>query len=343
MSIIKLYAEDYDPGVTLISNAFIDYFLKDANDAQLKVYLYLVRHISNHKPFDISNIADEYNHTETDVIRSLKYWEQKQLISLEYDARNNLTGIELHTIDEDMINPREPIHMFAVPSSDKDNENTENAGFKETKFSASDFVELSKDSDWVSVRSIAECYLSRTLSANDLQILAHIYKDLEFQPCDVDRLMEKCLTDGKKTMRLIKKAAEEEYTANITNPAINAVMNALGRNGAPSPAELSYIDKWLSVMSLEMVLEGCRKASLAVSASQRFKYANGIFQNWETKGIKTIEDIAKDDENHRQSKETAPKKQAAACKASTSSTYKKVTQYETDYDFEELERQYGLR
>ena len=86
MSIIKLYTEDADPGVTLISNVFIDYFLKDANDAQLKVYLYLVRHISNHKPFDISNIADEFNHTESDVIRSLKYWEQKQVLSLEYDG-----------------------------------------------------------------------------------------------------------------------------------------------------------------------------------------------------------------------------------------------------------------
>ena len=55
MSIIKLYAEECDPGVTLISNVFIDYMLKDANDAQLKVYLYLIRHITNHKPFDISN------------------------------------------------------------------------------------------------------------------------------------------------------------------------------------------------------------------------------------------------------------------------------------------------
>ena len=343
MSIIKLYAEDYDPGVTLISNAFIDYFLKDANDAQLKVYLYLVRHISNHKPFDISNIADEYNHTEADVMRSLKYWETKQLISLEFDGHNNLTGIELHTIDEDMINPKGKVHMFAVPSTDVKDENvSENvSGIKETKFSASDLVEMNKDSDWVSVKSVAECYLSRTLSANDLQILAHIYKDLDFKTSDVDRLMDKCLTEGKKTMRLIKKAAEEEYTANITNPTINAIMNAIGKNGVPNSVELSYINKWLGELSLEMILEGCKKASM-VATNNKFSYANGIFKNWIEKGIKTVEDIASNEEDYRQSK---VKKQAAACKASSSATYKKYTQtqYDTDYDFEELERQYGLR
>lgn len=119
MSIIKLYTEEYDPGVTLISNVFIDYLLKDANDAQLKVYLYLIRHIGNHKPFDISDIADEFNHTQSDVIRSLKYWEEKQVISLEFDAHGVITGIELHNIDEDFINPRNNVHMFSVVSGRK--------------------------------------------------------------------------------------------------------------------------------------------------------------------------------------------------------------------------------
>ena len=84
MNILKLYTEEYDPGVTLVSNVFIDYFLKDANDAQVKIYLYLIRHISNHKPFTISNIADEFNHTEKDIMRALKYWEKKRLLSLEF-------------------------------------------------------------------------------------------------------------------------------------------------------------------------------------------------------------------------------------------------------------------
>ena len=187
MSIIKLSTEDADPGVTMISNVFIDYYLKDANDAQLKVYLYLVRHISNHKPFDISNIADEFNHTQSDVIRSLKYWEDKQVLSLEYDAAGSITGIELHNIiDEDIVNPRENIHMFAIPSDKKENvQNDNTVSIPETKFKPSDFVELSKNPDWVSIKVIAENYLERLFEIED-------YMDHRLEKM-VDAMVEKKL------------------------------------------------------------------------------------------------------------------------------------------------------
>ncbi|MCR5847384.1 MAG: DnaD domain protein [Lachnospiraceae bacterium] len=341
MSIIKLYTEDCDPGVTLISNVFIDYYLKDANDAQLKIYLYLIRHISNHKPFEISNIADEFNFTESDVMRSLKYWEQKQILSLDYNSSNTLTGIELHNVDEELINPRDNVHMFAVPSF-RENESAENAKnpFPETKFTATDLLEMSKDENWLTIKSIAESYLERTLSANDLQVLAHIYKDFDFKPSDVDSLFEKCLTQGKKSMRSIKKVAEEEYASNIINPSVNAIMNALGTNGAPSQEELSYINRWLSEMNLELILEGCRKAKMSTSGN-RIKYANGIFNNWKSEGIKTIDDMAKAEESYRMNRDL-PKKQPVSSKQNTrsSSSNDIYKQYKHgNYDFDALERE----
>ncbi len=347
MSIIKLYAEEYDPGVTLISNVFIDYLLKDANDAQLKVYLYLVRHISNHKPFDISNIADEFNHTQSDVIRSLKYWEQKQIISLEYDASGSITGIELHKIDEDLVNPRENIRMFAIPSNRKEGTQAEStSSVPETKFSASDFVEMSKDGDWISIKIVAETYLERTLSSNDMQILAHIYKDFGFSPSDVDSLFDACLTEGKKSMRSIKKAAEEEYFKRNINPSVSAIMNALGKQGVPASEEMNYINRWLEEMDLELILEGCKKACLATSTN-RFKYANGIFNNWKTSGINNIEDMAREEESFRRSRETS-KKQVAACRASSAKAVSSSTdiyrQYKHgNYDFDALEREIRMK
>ena len=346
MSIIKLYAEECDPGVTLISNVFIDYMLKDANDAQLKVYLYLIRHITNHKPFDISNIADEFNHTEKDVIRSLKYWEQKQVLSLEFDAAGTVTGIELHKVDEDLVNPRNNVHMFSVlPGND-----TVSAGgsaentLPETKFSASDFVELSKDSTWASIKNIAETYLERTLSANDLQTLAHLYKDFGFTTSDIDKVFEDCLTEGKKSMRSIKKAAEAKYLERNISPSVTAIMNSLGMKDVPTSDELSYFNTWLSDMDLELILEGCKKASLSTTGN-RIKYASGIFSNWKKNGITTIEEMAREEEKFRERKEVA-KKQAIACKAparSVSSTATATDMYRQykhgNYDFDALERE----
>ena len=344
MSIIKLYAEECDPGVTLISNVFIDYMLKDANDAQLKVYLYLIRHITNHKPFDISNIADEFNHTEKDVIRSLKYWEQKQVLSLEFDAQGTVTGIELHKVDEDLVNPRNNVHMFSVlPGNDENSADASEDAIPETKFKASDFVELSKDSNWASIKSIAEAYLEKTLSANDLQTLAHLYKDLDLSTSDIDKILENCLTEGKKTMRSIKKAAEAKYLERNISPSVTAIMNALGSKGVPTSDELSYINAWLSDMNLELILEGCKKASMATTTN-RIKYASGIFSNWKQKGITTVEEMAREEEKFRQNKEA--KKQVIACKAparsvsSTASATDMYRQYKHgNYDFDALERE----
>ena len=62
---------------TVVSNLFIDQYMCDANDAQIKIYLYLIRMMSAQEVTSISDMADKFNHTEKEVLRSLKYWERK--------------------------------------------------------------------------------------------------------------------------------------------------------------------------------------------------------------------------------------------------------------------------
>lgn len=81
------------PGVTLLSNSFIDNYMKDANDAQLKIYLYLLRRLGSGQAASVSEIADFFNHTEREVLRSLKYWEKLKLLTIEYDESKNVSGI----------------------------------------------------------------------------------------------------------------------------------------------------------------------------------------------------------------------------------------------------------
>ena len=47
MSRLTLYKDNLTES-TIVSNQFIDEYMKDANDAQIKVYLYLLR-LSNNK------------------------------------------------------------------------------------------------------------------------------------------------------------------------------------------------------------------------------------------------------------------------------------------------------
>ena len=101
---------DNDRGSTLISNLFIDKYMRDANDAQLKVYLYLLRMMNAGRTTSIPDMADQFNHTERDVMRSLRYWERRGLISLEYSAAGELMSLR-------MISPRPDAdkQTFPVP------------------------------------------------------------------------------------------------------------------------------------------------------------------------------------------------------------------------------------
>ncbi len=72
---------------TSISNLFIDEYMADANDAQLKIYLFLIRMMNANLPTSVTDIADKFNYTEKDVLRSLTYWESRQLLALRSEER----------------------------------------------------------------------------------------------------------------------------------------------------------------------------------------------------------------------------------------------------------------
>ena len=81
---------------TVLSNVFIDEYLKDANDAQLKVYLFLVRRLQAGDPVSISDMADRFNHTEKDILRALCYWEKCGILTLKLSPdRTTLQQIRL--------------------------------------------------------------------------------------------------------------------------------------------------------------------------------------------------------------------------------------------------------
>ena len=72
--------------------------MKDANDAQLKVYFYLLRMLNAEQAISVSGIADKFNHTEKDVIRALKYWEAEGLLRLTFDRDGTIAGICLNAV-----------------------------------------------------------------------------------------------------------------------------------------------------------------------------------------------------------------------------------------------------
>ena len=69
---------DYGLDTTMLSNVYIDEYMKGNNEAQIKIYLYLLRNLSSKTPVSVPSIADFFNYTVQDVERSLIYMQKRR-------------------------------------------------------------------------------------------------------------------------------------------------------------------------------------------------------------------------------------------------------------------------
>ena len=91
----KLQLQSQKPeGFTLLSHIFIDTYMPRANGEFVKVYLYLLRFLSEPEcAFGLSDIADAFDCPESDILRALRYWEKAGLLALSWDGQKKLQGI----------------------------------------------------------------------------------------------------------------------------------------------------------------------------------------------------------------------------------------------------------
>ena len=83
--------------VTVLTNNFIDNYMPEANGEFVKVYIYLLRLLSDASvPFSLEQMADHFFCTERDIVRALKYWEKVNLLTLTYRSNEDITDITLN-------------------------------------------------------------------------------------------------------------------------------------------------------------------------------------------------------------------------------------------------------
>ncbi|MCQ2517872.1 MAG: DnaD domain protein [Lachnospiraceae bacterium] len=370
MSNILLH-KDFDSGITGVSNLFIDTYMKDANDAEIKIYLYLLRMTSSCIPFTISDIADCLNHTERDVVRSLKYWERNRLLELDFDDEDTVVGIHLLTPSQERRrrssdNASAPI-LTIVPDYRVASEETvkeQKAGKgdvmqhsvpEKKNYSAAELNEFRKDPETTNIVCIAEQYLNKMLSPNDIKTLMYINKELNFNFEMMDLFLEYCASKnitkpsqleqvalgwrekGINSPELAKTGMQDEY-----DRMIYLVQDALGKKSPLTAKEVEFVNKWSITFGFpkDIILAGCERTVLATD-THRFEYADGIFKKWSESGLTTLKEI-EESENAFRSKtksvnatrrDTDNRQPARKVKENSYSSFQK-----SNYDFDELER-----
>jgi DnaD/phage-associated family protein len=335
---------------TLVSNRFIDEYMKDANDAQLKVYLYLIRMLGANLATSISDIADKFNHTEKDVIRALKYWEQLKLLHLDYDEHNHISGIHIQDLDKMPSAEIVPLTNRLSAAADKDTEH-DNDKLTVSKPSYSpDQIKAYKDNeDFSRILFISEQYLQRPLTPSDIQTFLFVYDKLHLSVDLVDYLVEYCVEHHKTSHLYIEKVAMDWADSHITTVAqakahasqydksVYTIMKALGNHNAPTDIEYSMIQKWTNeyAFSLNIILKACERSVLATT-NNRIRYADRILSNWYKSGVHSASDIDALDAAHAQ-KPAAKQESKTSSKTHYNNTFNQFEQ--RSYDFDALEKE----
>ena len=355
MERLTLYKDNYVTS-TVISNCFIDEYMKDANDAQLKVYLYLIRMLNANQPVSVSGIADKFNHTEKDVIRALKYWEKKGLLSLDYDTDKTLVGIHLRDLDtqesQNGSGMVTSVTNASIPASipDDTSESEAEDPFAKPSYSTEQLREFKSREETAQLLFIAETYKGMPLTPAEMKSMLFFKDVLHFSDDLIDYLLQYCFDRDKKNFRYIERVAINWAEQGITTPKqaekhstkydknVYTIMNALGKSTSPTVKELDFINRWIKEygFSMDILLEACERTVMATD-KHRFEYAEGILSSWMRAGVHRKSDIAIIDASFQQRRNTPKTGSSSASGTGSGNRFNQFTQ--NSYDFDALEKE----
>lgn len=315
---------------TIISNAFIEHFMSDANGSYVKVYLYLSECIQSGKSnISIPFLADRMDSTERDITRALQHWEKKGLIEITTDK------ITKQIISICMFNPDD---VYASSNSNSYIENTADdiAGTSQMPFtseehksnpiesvsiSAEQRKELAANQDFQWVLQVVETFLDRPLKSNEIELISYLYGTLHFSSELLLHLYEYCISLGKSNSNYIQAVALSWHEQGVKTPedakkvttdyntAYTAISKAFGLGRPLAIIEKQFVERWQKewLLDLSVIIEACNRTMLKIQKAD-FKYTEGILDNWHKSGIKTLLDVEKADEiyaKHKAEKNTS--------------------------------------
>lgn len=353
--------------VTILSNTFIDNYMPEANGEFVKVYIYLLRSLSNAPvSFSLEQMADRLLCTERDILRALKYWAKQELLVLDFTDSDKLCGIALLSPDKHTENAssvsasvetvstveQPAIQAASAPSAavEPSVPTGKASSDKKQELTPERIRELKQNEEIIQILYIAEQYLGKTLSPTESQKLLFFYDGLGLSADLIEYLLEYCVSHNHKSIRYIEKVAiawaEEGITtveqAKRSNSRYNkeyfTILKALGiTNRNPVETEITLMDTWLKTycFSMEIIQEACNRTVLQTGQAS-FQYTDKILEGWKKKEVKTLDDIRSLDDEHQKRRQS---KKAASRKPATPASNNRFNNFEQrEYDFSEYEK-----
>ena len=299
----------------VIPGAAVERCLREANESQLKIYLYLLKNGSEETT--VSSIADYFNYSEQDVKRALRFWNGKTK-TVKNPAGGNVVEFSQRPV-----------------------------------YSKEKLATLIGQPDVVQLMFVAEQYMGRPIKQDEVSSILYIYDGLGFSADLVEYLLEYCISNNKKSFRSIESVALEWKEAGVATldaakrltrripDEMTAVMEALGfpKDHQPVEAEIAYVRRWTERYGygMDIIGEACKRTVLA-TCKPSIRYANGILKQWHDAKVVKPEDILAVDEEFRKKNMTGTKASQTPSKSETKkpSAGKFHNFKEREYDYDSL-------
>ena len=334
------------PEVTLLSNTFIDFYMPEANGEFVKVYIYLLRSLSQAPvSFSLAQMADRLLCTERDILRALKYWAKQGLLSLDFTDDKKLCGISL-------LAPAVPSGTQETPSSTPEQHADGDNVSSPQPLTPERVSQLKQNEDIVQLLYIAEQYLGKTLSATEMQKILFFYDGLGLSADLIEYLIEYCVSRNHKSIRYIETVAtawaqegitsveEAKKSSSRYNKEYFSILKALGiTNRNPVETEITLMDTWLKTygFSIEIIQEACNRTVLQTGQAS-FQYADKILEGWKKKEVRNLEDIRSLDDQHKKRSQSS-RKTAATRQTQGSASGNRFNNFQQrEYNFDEYEK-----
>ncbi|NLK95462.1 MAG: DnaD domain protein [Clostridiales bacterium] len=274
---------------TPVSNVFIEKYMPQARGEFIKVYLLILKYNASGEPGVNGDIlASSLNLLESDVMNALNYWNDQGVIKLKSIDKMNNFSIEFIDLDDS-----------STP--------TNNVNLLDTLLNNTKTTEMLKD---------IEKILMRPLSTKEMEMYLSWQKDFNFTSDLILLLIEYCVSKEKSDYRYIEKVAISWYDMNITSVEkaqnyikqtedkwINykRILNYLGiKNTDIMKPQEDLLNKWLYTykFSIQLIEKACDICFERLNRAD-FKYIDGILSKWFKDNIKTLEDVAIKDRQHK--------------------------------------------
>lgn len=316
-------------GAVMIPNDVIDKHLREANEAQLKIYLFLLRNQSAGL-VSISSIADYFNYTVQDVERALKFW------GLRGNLKNEGT-------EDNVVNFK-----------------------KKPSYTPKQLAEFASKPEIQELLFVTEQYMGGNMSSDLIASVLYMYDSLKFSKELIIYLFEYCVEHNKLKLYQMEAIANEWYEAGITTceeaanhtrvipREVYSVLKAFGiktTDREPIASQINYVRKWTEEygFGMDVIKVACERTIMRIN-DPSFSYANTILYGWHEAGVKRAEDIAAADDEYNRKKEaeeagrkpakTREKAASSSSKSKDKNSANKFNNFEQrTYDFEQLKRE----